>query len=160
MAIPFALLVILIIGCKGEGSSASSASSMPQLDLLSHGVPLSIHAPEGAEVVFDDLGVMQDVTVKGDGNYSLQITGGIATTYDVPTVKTQLKEQVQSAGFFDEIIEEEENGFIYRKKISEDRINHDFRYVKIQGNQEYIFQTGLMGQYSLEDAKKIYNSVK
>lgn len=50
--------------------------------------------------------------------------------------------------------------FIYRKKISEDRINHDFRYIKIQGDQEYMFQVGLMGQFSLEDVKAMYASVK
>ena len=152
--------LLLLLSCKGGDGAKKAIDGLSELDLLPHGLPITIQAPTGADVVFSDMGIMKDVTVKGDGNYSLQISSGVATTYDVATIKTELKSQVQEAPYFDEILEEGENGFIYRKKITEDRINHDFRFVKIKGDQEYIFQTGLMGQYTLEEVKAMFSSVQ
>ena len=148
---------LLIGGCKGDGNTQAG---LQELDLMSHGMPIRIKVPAGAKVESSDMGIMKDVTIKADNNFSLQISSGVATTMDPSTIKTQQKSYVEDAAFFDEILEEEENGFIYRKKISEDRINHDFRYVKIQGDVEYIFQTGLLGHFSLEEVKLMYEAVK
>lgn len=150
-------MAILMIGCKGEGKSAGD---LKEMDLMSHGMPIKIKVPTGAKVESSDMGIMKDVTIKADNNYSLQISSGVATTMDPSAIKSQQKSYVKDAAFFDEILEEDNNGFIYRKKISEDRINHDFRYIKIQGDLEYIFQTGLMGHFSLEDVQLMYASVK
>lgn len=149
--------LFVFIGCKGETPATSNLSSY---DLMKHGMPIKIMAPANPVVEASDMGIMKDVTVKGEGNYFLQITSGISATTDIAALKAQQLSEVKNALFFDEIIEEDENGFIYRKKISEDRINHDFRYIKIQGDQEYMFQVGLTGQYSLEDVQSMYASVK
>ena len=68
--------------------------------------------------------------------------------------------KVKNSPFFSEIIKEDDNGFIFKKTISEDRINYDFRYVKIQGDKEYVFQTGLIGQFTLDDVEMMYEAVK
>ncbi len=151
------LSALCLFSCK---SGESSGSGLPELDLMQYGMPIKIKAPAEAAVSANDFGIMKDVTIKGDDNYYLQVTSGIAMTTDVSAIKSDQLANVKSAQFFDSVIEEDEQGFIYKKKISEDRENHDFRLVKLQGDQEYIFQTGLSGQYSLEDVKRMYNSVK
>jgi len=123
-------------------------------------MPIKVSAPADAKVEANDMGIMKDVTVKGGDNYFLQISSGVSTTTDIAKIKADQLAEVKAAMFFDAVVEEDENGFIYRKKISEERTNHDFRYIKIQADQEYIFQTGLMGSYSLEDVKRMYESVK
>ncbi len=149
-------LVALLVSCKGSTPTADLSG----LDLMQHGLPIKIKAPADAVVVADDMGIMKDVTVKGDENYYVQIISGQATTTDIPAIKAEQLAEVKNGPFFDEILLDEEHGFIFRKKISETRINHDFRYNKIQGDKEYTFQTGLMGQFSFEDVKMMYESVK
>ena len=155
--IAFVSIALFCLGCKGE---SKTTAGLAEMDLMKYGMPIKIKAPPGAKVDYNDMGIMKDVTVAGDDNYSLQISSGVATTTNVASVVAEQKSYVKSAAFFDEIVHEDEYGFIYRKKISETRENHDFRYIKIQGNQEYIFQTGLMGQYSINDVKRMYDSVK
>lgn len=150
------VLIAVLFSCKG----GTPAVDLSALDLMKHGMPIKIKAPADAVVVADDLGIMKDVTVKGDDNYYIQILSGLATTTDVSSIKAEQIAEVKNGPFFDEILLDEPNGFIFRKKISEDRINHDFRYIKIQGDMEYTFQTGLMGQFSEADAKAMYESVK
>jgi len=150
------ILVALLVSCKGGTPTAGYSG----LDLMQHGLPIKIKAPADAVVVADDMGIMKDVTVKGDDNYYVQILSGQATTTDVSAIKAEQLVEVKKGPFFEEILLDEENGFIFKKKISEDRINHDFRYTKIQGDKEYTFQTGLMGQFSFDDVKMMYESVK
>ena len=39
-------------------------------------------------------------------------------------------------------------------------MNYDFRVVKIIGDTEYDFQTGLLGKFSKEDVMKMFESVQ
>lgn len=154
----FGLLVLTcLISCK---SDTATNSALPDLDLMKYGMPIKVKAPTGAEVKSSDMGIMKDVTIKGENNFFLQVTSGIATTTNITDIKTQQLGEVKAAMFFDSVIEENDNGFIYKKKITEERENHDFRFIKVQGDQEYIFQTGLSGQYSLDDVKRMYTAVQ
>jgi len=149
------LALSLLFACK----DSSPARSLDALDLMKHGLPIKINAPTGAEVVAEDLGFMKDVTVKGENNYFIQIISGVATTTDAAAIIAEQKKEVEAGPFFSEIISEDEHGFIFKKEITSARINYDFRAVKIQGDQEYVFQTGLMGQFSLDEVKAMYASV-
>ena len=149
------LLVLLsLFACK-EGDKRST---LPSLDLMSHGMPIKIKAPADAKIESSDLGVMKDITVKDEGQFFLQITSGVVTSTEIAKLLEQKKMEIKNSAFFDEILEEKENGFIFRKKIDE-IVNHDFRCIKIQGDQEYIFQTGLMGRFSLEDVQTMYSAI-
>lgn len=150
------LMLSLFTACK----DSTPTRNLDALDLMKHGLPIKINAPAGAEVVADDLGFMKDVTVKGQDNYFVQIISGVATTTDPKTIIAEQKKEVQAGPFFSEIISEDANGFIFKKEVTPERINYDFRSVKIQGDQEYVFQTGLMGQFSLGEVKAMYASVK
>jgi len=148
---------LIIVSCKSE---SKVNSNLVDLDLMKYGMPLKIKAPADPVVVNEDMGVIQDVTVKGDDNYFLQITSGTATTTDVASLKESLLSDIKTTPFFSKIVEDFDNGFIYEKKISEDRLNYDFRYIKVQGNNEFVFQTGLIGSFSVEDVKMMVESVK
>lgn len=148
--------LVFLISCNG----GSTTQSLPVLDLMNKGVPIKINAPADAKVVVEDMGLMKDVTVMGEGNFSLQILSGMATVTDIAKLKSVQLEEAKRGPFFDSIVEESPEGFIFKKTISEERINYDFRIVKIQADQEYLFQTGLMGKYTLEEVKRMYAAVK
>lgn len=149
----FSFSLLLVVGCKDN-----PADKYPTLDLLKYGLPIDIKAPANAEVNSNDLGVIKDVTVKNDEGYSIQIYSSTANELDATKIKSELISEVKGGPFFSKIVEEYEDGFIFEKKIDE-RINYGFRYVKIQGDFEYIFQTGLMGHFSEDDVRNMYNSV-
>lgn len=147
-------MIVLISACGPGGAS------YPELDLMSHGLPIKINAPQDAEVAVDDLGIMKDVTVKGTDNYSVQIFSSEAESLDVAKLIAGLKSDIEASAFFSKIISEDESGFIYEKVIDEDFVNYDFRSVKIQGDTKYVFQAGFGGKYTQAEIEKIYNSVK
>ncbi len=149
-----AVLALVMMSCKGD-----KASKYPKLDLLSYGFPIEINAPEGAEIKKSDLGVMSDITIRKGDDYYVQIFGSDANTIKIADVKTSLLADVKSGRYFSKIVEEYDNGFIFEKKIDE-RINYDFRYIKLQGDKEYVYQTGLIGTYTEDMVRTMYNSVK
>ncbi|MBT8230588.1 MAG: hypothetical protein KJO50_10020 [Bacteroidia bacterium] len=151
------LLAFLLILASCQ--SNTNKSDLADMDLMKYGLPIKIKAPVDAQVEASDLGFVKDVTVKGDENFYLQITGGMATTTDSGKIKDEHLEEVRDNEFFDELLKEEDHGFIFRKKITEELINHDFRFVRIQGDMEYIFQVGLIGNYSEKDVERMYNAV-
>lgn len=147
-------LIILIASCKSD-----PLADMQKTELMSYGFPIAVHAPAGAEFVKGDLGVMQDLTIKAGDNYYVQILGSDATTLDAKEVLQNQMSQAKAHPFFSKIIMEEDNGFIFEKN-TDGRINYDFRYIKLQGEKEYIFQTGLVGNFTQDDVKAMYASVK
>ncbi len=146
------ILLFLIIGCKSEQASEA-------LDLMKYGMPIKIKAPAEAEIKSDDLGFMKDVTVKAGEAYSIQITSSEAILTDASEIASKLLKEVKRDAYFDSVISEETNGFVYKKDI-DGKEDYDFRYVRIAGSNEYIFQTALVGTFSLEDVKAMYESVK
>lgn len=129
------------------------------LELMKYGLPIQIKAPQEAVVKADDAGFFKDVTVKHGDNYFVQIISTSATTTDVAVLKADQLGEVQKNPYFKEVIFEEPSGFIFKKQI-DSLTNYDFRYVKIQGSNEYIFQTGLTGTFTEEDVRLMYESVK
>jgi hypothetical protein len=67
---------------------------------------------------------------------------------------------VREDPFFKEIITEDDRGFIYSKQLDSLTLDYDFRFVKIMDSTELIFQTGLIGTFSLEDVKWMYKSIQ
>lgn len=148
-------LFVSILACK-----SSPTNGWQELDLLSHGLPVSIQAPADPEITKQDMGVWQDVTIKSGDDYYVQLICSTASTVDVNKVKSGILEEVENGPFFSKIIEDHPNGFIFEKKISEERTNYDFRYIKIMGDKEYVFQTGLIGTFTEEGVKKMYAAVQ
>jgi len=152
-AIIFVSILLMMSSCKDAGPK------YPKLDLMKYGFPVEINAPEGAIVEKGDLGIMQDVTIKSGDEYYVQIFGSDATTIDVSSIKAGQLAEVKASRFFSKIVEEHDAGFIYEKKI-DDRINYDFRYTKILADKEYVYQTGLVGTYTEQQVRDMYESVQ
>lgn len=151
----FSLFVVYSCG----PSSSAKQSNFSEMDLMKYGMPIKIHAPAESVAEGSDLGVMKDVTVKGKDNYFIQITSGLSTSTDIAGLVEAQKQEVSKSEFFEGYIQEDAHGFIFKKKIG-DRVNHDFRHIRIQGDQEYLFQTGFMGQFTLEEVQGMYEAVK
>lgn len=143
---------LIMFSCKTE-------EQLPELDLMSYGLPISIKAPEGAEIEMDDLGIWKDLTIKHGEDYFVQVIASKASTLQSAKVKDEKLVEVKGQPFFSKVIQEDENGFIFEKQIDENTIDYDFRHILIQGDQEYIFQTGLYGTFSEEEVRSMYKSV-
>jgi len=150
------LLSLLMMDCK----PASPTDGYQDLDLMSYGLPIKIKAPENAKVEFDNMGFVQDVTIQGDDNFYIQLQGGTATTTDIASIKAEYLNSIKNSKYFSKIIEEGDAGFIYEKDLGDGNLNYDFRYIRVQGDKEYIFQRGLVGKYTIEEVKTMYESVK
>lgn len=144
--------MLIFFACKND-------TSYPKLSLLQYGLPIDIQAPEGATVEAEDLIFMKDVTVKSGEDYFVQIFYTKETPNKLSTLLEETKKEVQESELFSKMIQEDENGFIFEKKIG-DRVNYDFRLIKIIGDNEYKFQTGMIGTFSEDAVRKMYDSVK
>ena len=154
----------LILGIATLGVFAcqnTSKTTLKPLNLLQYSIPMTIMAPDSAKVVSGSLSFSHDVTIKSEAdNYDIQIFAYDATTTNLASVKASHLAEVTSNTYFSKIIEEEEEGFIYEMTFDSTATNYGFRYLRIQGDREYIFQSGLVGIFNLKEVKTMYNAVK
>ena len=149
-------LVWGMIACNSEPQSTLS-----ELNLLEYGLPITVQAPDSAKVKKVDMGsIMKDVSIKHGEDYSIQIYASQATTNDIAKLKADKLNDIKMNPFFSKIVKEEEAGFIFENKIDSSTINYGFNYAYVQGDMEYIFSTGLIGTFTLEEAESMYNAVK
>ena len=144
----------VFIQCKSDKSA-----NYPSKDLLKHGFAISVKAPENAKIASDDLGIMQELTIVEGNEYNVQILKSITNTTNTKQALAGQMNLVKSDRYFSKVLEEYDNGFIFEKNI-DGNINYDFRYVKIVGEHEYIYQTGMVGTYTEENVRAMYNSVQ
>jgi hypothetical protein len=125
---------------------------------MKYGLPISVMAPEGVEIGKDDLGIIQGAWLKAEGYY-IQIYSSSITTTDLAKVMIDKKTEVETGIYFSKIMDEDDHGFFYEKDIDGD-LRYDFRYIKILGDKEYTFQKGLIGNYTEEQVRNMYDAVK
>lgn len=131
------------------------------LDLLQWGIPVTVLAPDSAKVKTMDMGgLLKDVTIKGDDNYYIQIYASDASTTDISRIKANQLAEVKANRYFSKIVNEEEAGFIFENVVDSANVYYGFRHIRVQGDKEYIFQTGLIGSFSLEEVEKMYGAVQ
>lgn len=150
--------VLLFFACGEE----SATSNLSKRSLLQYGIPLNIMTPDSVEVEVSDLMVYKDVTIKGatDEKFDIQIFASEATTSQPETVKNNLLTDVKANPYFSEIVKDEPTGFIYKTMVDSSSINYGFRRFQLEGDREYIFQTGMMGRFTLEEVEEMYEAVK
>lgn len=149
----FILCALVILSCK------SPADSLSDFDLMSEGIPLKIKAPEGAVVKQKDMGIFKDITVRAGERFYLQITSGQAMNRDMKARKNEELASIKELNVFSRVIKEEDRGFIFEKKKGDD-LSYDFRSLKLVGENEYLFQSGLIGKFTLEEVELMYDAVK
>ena len=154
----FALLATLMIwSCTPDGHE----KGWQPLDLLSHGVPVSVMAPPDAQVKSGKLksALMKDLTIQGGDNYNVQLFYSPAITSDIAKLKNDHLQIVQDNRYFARIVREEVAGFIYQSVI-DSTSTYGFRLVKLQGDMELNFQTGMNQLFTQEEAELMYEAVK
>jgi len=140
--------------------SSDKKEKVTSLDLMSYGVPIKVKAPEGTVVKVKDMSIYKDITLKKGKDYFVQILSSSASTTDISKIKEERLSEVKLNPFFSNVILDEENGFVFEKKINDSTFNYDFRYVKVQGDNQFTFQTGLFGLFTKDQTLKMYESVK
>ncbi|MEP6793249.1 MAG: hypothetical protein ABJB16_02905 [Saprospiraceae bacterium] len=115
-------------------------------------------APDSAEVIRKDYNIMRDITIRKGNNYYLQIFESTATN-DAAEVKKSQLESVMQDKYFQKLIQVDKNGFIFQKQLDSNLIDFDFRFIKILNDKEIIFQTGMIGTFSLADVQLMYEGV-
>ena len=153
-SLPFCLFCLI-----GLFSCRQDVVRLEKLDLQPQGLPLTILAPDSAEVQAKDYAFMRDITIRKGDNFFIQIFEFEASNLDAAGEKLKQLTSVKEDPFFKELITEEDQGFIFSRLQDSTKLNYDFRYVKILGLKELIFQTGLVGSFSLEDVRRMYKSV-
>jgi hypothetical protein len=150
-------LVLLWSACQPEGHP----KGWQPLDLLPYGAPLTIMAPPDAEVRQGRLksNLYKDVSIHGGDDFNIQLFMATALTNDIARLKNEQLTIVQRNPYFRRIVREDAAGFIYQMMI-DSTPSFGFRFIKIQGDGEYTFQTGMSSIFTQEEAQMMYEAVK
>lgn len=140
-------------------SCGPSGNNLVLTDLLPHGEAIKVMAPKDAKIIVENYGLLKDIIITDSMDYSLQIFISKTNTLNMEKALEDQKNIVNGARFFSKYIEENDQGFIYEKKVDDD-IRYDFRYIRIQADKQYIFQPSLSGGHSEEHVRKMYESLK
>ena len=149
-------LVPFIWSCESEERSDYAA-----LDLTEYNIPVTIMAPDSAEVQSQSLsGVMDDVTIRSTADrYAVQVLANTARTNDMARLKADQLELVRDNRYFARVVEEEPQGFIFENKIDTTSA-FGFRYIIYRGDREIVFQNSFDGVFNLDEVRSMYESVK
>jgi len=150
---------ILILGLLWFSSCQNEELKLQRLDLQSYGLPITILAPDSAQVNKQDYSFMKDITIKKGDRFFIQIFEFAAPKLDAAGEKLRQLASVKEDPFFKEMITEKDQGFIFSRMVDSTSVEYDFRYIRILGDKELIFQTGLVGSFSLEDVRVMYKAV-
>ena len=158
MRFPFFLLSLftLLTSCATDESSGFAP-----LDLTSYNIPVTIQAPDSAEVQSQSLsGLIDDVTIRSPADrYAVQVLASDAQTSDMARLKSEQLELVRDNRYFARVVEEEAQGFIFENKIDTTSA-YGFRYIVYRGDREIVFQNSFDGVFSLAEVRDMYTSVK
>ena len=154
------IAVLSLLFLAGLLACGSDEPQYREIDLLEHGIALTIVGPDSVDITTGELGDTKDVQVKGGDQYHIQIFASEANTTDVQTVKEELKEAVRENPYFNEIVEDKPDGFIYKTMVDSVNTNYGFRYVVLRGDREIVFQPALVGTFSLDEVKRMYRAVE
>ncbi|WMX16176.1 MULTISPECIES: hypothetical protein [unclassified Aureispira] len=134
-----------------------------QLDLLQHGIPIKIQAPEDAKVTNRSDNFMQDVVIEGT-DYYVQIYSQGASSPQCTAMATEALDDIKKTNpTFQKTILEEDCGFIYEVQIPGDSTKcFNFNYFAVKGNKSFSFSTttGRRQPFSKEEVEHIYQAVK
>lgn len=143
----------MILACGG------STGNLKEKSLLEYGVPITILAPDSLEVNRSALGFQEDITLKGPDNFAIQVFVSDAVVNQVDKALAGQEESVRENPFFSSMVEENELGFIFKNQIDSTHSSFGFRHVRIMGGKEYTFQEPLLGSFTEEEARTIFEAV-
>ena len=142
--------------------SRDDQGAWAKLDLMPYGIPVEIMAPDSARVNVTRVGEVEDVAIRNEGiqPFSIQIFVQPVLLNDIPALKFNQINEVRSNPEFGKIVEEDEQGFIFFLNDVNGGERYHFRYVHLQADREYVFTSGFEERFSLEEARRMLNSVR
>lgn len=149
------ILFCSLIACQ----TGQTDLQLQEKDLLEYGIPITIEVPDSAEIKSMDWGIQKDISISGVTGYSLQIFSSKASTHNLSVAIRDLKQTVEDGVYFSQFTLEEDDGFIFEMMI-DTVVNYDFRHLKIQGDNEYLFQAGMSDSFTREQIEMLYNIAK
>ncbi len=152
-----ALAFSLIYACDTD----SHPRGWQPLNLMEYGAPVSVLAPTKAEVKKGKMEskLVNDLSIYGGDNYQIQLFYAVAITNDIARIKNDQMEIVKTNRYFHRIVREDVAGFIYEMRM--DTVpNYGFQFIKLQGDTELTFQSGMNKIFELEDIEMMYDAVK
>ena len=153
--IGFWIVVFVLVSC-----SSAPDSGWKEVNLIEHGIPLTIKAPENLEVERSKLAFQEDITIKGENGYDLQVFISDAIVNSTEAAIQNHKELVSDNPFFSQYIQEDPDGFIYQNQLDSTHTSFGFRYVKLMGGKEYVFQEAMMGTFEQDQITAMYEGVR
>jgi len=148
------LFSVLLLSCGGQGGGFA------ETNLIEHGVPLTIFAPDSIDVKRSSIGFQEDVTIDGGEDYSVQIFISDAISSQMTSTLRGHRENVESNPFFDGYVEEGESGFVYRNRIDSNNVAYGFRHIVLMGGKEYVFQEAMLSAFNEDQAIEMYKAVQ
>ncbi len=161
-----AVLTSFSVSCGG-GSSSLADMKLSELNLADKGIPVTIQAPEGAEIKdgmfmgeFGGIKMLDYEIVKDEFVMEISMDDS-EETRTVEEIVNDAKETAQTEEGFVEIVKEETNGFIYKVK-TDDYEDYKFHYVLMKDGKAIEFTEGLklFTEFTLKDAETLYNIAK
>ena len=152
----FVSSVFLLSAC----SNTSNQLELVSLDLSPYGIPFSVMAPDSAIVKEDDSFISKDVTIKLGEDFDVMIQIQDATNADFASFRKEQEDLITAGRYFSKMVSSDEKGFIYENQVDSAYVNYGFRYLILQDGKEFIFQSGLTGNYDLELVEMMYDAVK
>lgn len=149
------LIVLMLSACASD-----PLSDYKELDLLSYGVPLKVMAPDSAIVKKEDWISQKGVAITKGDDFDILVWKAEATSLDLATLKASKLGDVEANKYFSKIILEEPGGFIFENKLDSNTLFYGFYHLILQGDNEYIIQNGLRGNFTKEQAENMYSAVK
>ena len=139
-----AVLTGFSVSCGGGSSSSLADMKLTELNLADKGIPVTIQAPEGAEIKdgmfmgeFGGIKMFDYEIVKDE--FVLEVSmDDTEETRTAEEIISDAKETAQTEDGFVEFIKEEPNGFIYKVK-TDDYEDYKFHYVLIKDNSAIEF---------------------
>jgi len=148
-------MVLAVFGACGSGPT----NGWQETDMMKHGLPVKMIVPPDVEVTKSSLGNQQDFMVDGGQDYYVQVLMSGGVTGSVSNIVADLRESIESNTVFHEFTHEQEDGFIYEFRLSPELSNFGFRRVRIQGDNEFIFQNGMSKIFTKEQARAMFDAV-
>ena len=163
-----AVIVSFAVSCGGGSSSSSLADmKLTELNLADKGIPVTLQAPEGAEIKdgmfmgeFGGIKMLDYEIVKDE--FVMEVSMDDAEeSRTAEEIVNDAKETAKTEEGFVEFVKEEPNGFIYKVK-TDDYTDYKFHYVLMKDNRAIEFTEGLklFSEFTQQDAETLYNIAK
>ena len=152
------VVMVSMIACSSNGTQGA----WKEHNLLRYDLPVSIMGPDSINVTSNNLLFSKDVTIEGalEDGFGIQIYSSEASSQDPKKIKAEELAAVKRHQYFSELIQDDEQGFIYSTKLDSANVYHAFSYIKVQGAREYIYQNLSGRKYDLDDVRKMYAAVQ